>query len=189
MSGRGRCEGTPELMQMSEAHEARILPAADSLTGLRVYPVLRFAIWFWTSDIRPLPAAAPPPFPRHGALKARIPCWKLRGSRHTSKDGTCLTVLFQMKRSACFCSTRSVNDGCVCEGRNRVRGVLDAAELPEYKVTKQYKVINAPWTFKLPRERSSGHTVREEHLVCARFHVAWWPSLGRLTQRPDGRWL
>lgn len=93
-----------------------------------------------------------------------------------SKDGTCLTVLFQMKRSACFCSTRSVNDGCVCEGRNRVRGVLDAAELPEYKVTKQYKVINAPWTFKLPRERSSGHTVREAHLVCTHFHVAWWPS-------------
>lgn len=67
-------------------------------------------------------------------------------------------------------------------------GVLNAAEPPKYEVIKQYKVINAPWTFKLPRERSSG-CGREERPVRAGFRVAWWPGLGLLTQRPDGRWF
>lgn len=41
-------------------------PAAGSLIGLGVHPILGFAMWLWTSDIRPSPAAAPPPFPRPG---------------------------------------------------------------------------------------------------------------------------
>lgn len=41
-------------------------PAAGPLIGLRVRPILGFAMWLWTSDIRPSPAAASPPFPRPG---------------------------------------------------------------------------------------------------------------------------
>lgn len=41
-------------------------PAAGPLIGLGVHPILGFAMWLWTSDIRPSPAAAPPPFPRPG---------------------------------------------------------------------------------------------------------------------------
>lgn len=69
-------------------------PAAGSLIGLGVHPILGFAMWLWTSDIRPSPAAAPPPFPWPGLSKPVLPAG--------TSEGRSTPVRSARARSFCF---------------------------------------------------------------------------------------
>lgn len=154
VNGRGRCEITPERVKMSEAHKARILPAADSLNSLSVYPTLRFAIWFWTSDVRhqahtccsTASLSTAQGFQSQYSLLETQRVTAHRSERqvldHLAADETRLQRRphVSQKRSACSCSTRSINDGCVCQARNRVRAFSTQRNRRSMKLSNSTKL-------------------------------------------------